>query len=269
MKLKSSYPAVVISLFAILMFCTACPRRPERQHPASNLGPPIMLPKGVTNAQSDSAAATESAVLVSVAVDGIYYVGAEPYPFDQVGEKVSPQLSGQKDSDKIVFFAGSYNLDYGVVVKLIDALRKVGVVKIGLLVDQAGSKGRNSFRVQIPAEPNPNDDLSKLKPNPLTLVASMSKDLKLRLNQDPMGEASDPTTLTQKLAGIFQQRKAVHAYQPGMETRTDVPEDERLEKTVVIKAPRSIRYVDVIHLIDAVKGAGANPIVLQVDDLSD
>ena len=46
-----------------------------------------------------------------------------------------------------------------------------------------------------------------------------------------------------------------------------MPEDERVEKTVVIKAYRACRYGNVIKLIDAVKGAGANPIVLQVDDL--
>jgi biopolymer transport protein ExbD len=54
---------------------------------------------------------------------------------------------------------------------------------------------------------------------------------------------------------------------PGMETRSDLPEDERVEKTVVIKANRSCRYGDVIKLIDAVKGTGANPIILQLDDL--
>jgi biopolymer transport protein ExbD len=54
-----------------------------------------------------------------------------------------------------------------------------------------------------------------------------------------------------------------------METRNDVSEDERVEKTVVVKAQRSTRYADVVAVIDAVKGAGANPIVLQIDDLSD
>ena len=56
-------------------------------------------------------------------------------------------------------------------------------------------------------------------------------------------------------------------YKPGMETRSDVAEDERIEKTVVIKAYRSCWYGEVIKLIDVVKGAGANPIILQVDDL--
>jgi biopolymer transport protein ExbD len=36
-----------------------------------------------------------------------------------------------------------------------------------------------------------------------------------------------------------------------------------------IKSPRSIRYGDVVKVIDAVKVAGASPIGLQIDDLSD
>jgi biopolymer transport protein ExbD len=52
-----------------------------------------------------------------------------------------------------------------------------------------------------------------------------------------------------------------------METRTDLPESQRIEKTVFVKAPRSVKYGDVVKVIDAIKGAGANPVGLQVDDL--
>jgi biopolymer transport protein ExbD len=52
-----------------------------------------------------------------------------------------------------------------------------------------------------------------------------------------------------------------------METRTDVPEQDRIERTVFIKAPRALRYEEVVKVIDAIKGAGANPVGLQVDDL--
>jgi carbamoylphosphate synthase large subunit len=62
-------------------------------------------------------------------------------------------------------------------------------------------------------------------------------------------------------------RAETRAYKPGMETRTDLPEAERIEKTVFVKAPRSIKYGDVVKVIDAIKGAGANPVGLQVDDL--
>ncbi|MFZ0062836.1 MAG: biopolymer transporter ExbD [Pyrinomonadaceae bacterium] len=123
------------------------------------------------------------------------------------------------------------------------------------------------FQADIPTQRDPNEDLSQLKPNPLTLVVSISSDLQLKLNQDGMGSVNDTAPLSSKLRQVFQQRKEQRAYKPGMETRVDVPEEERIEKTVFIKAPRGMRYEDVVKVIDAIKGAGANPVGLQVDDL--
>ncbi|MGH9904857.1 MAG: biopolymer transporter ExbD [Pyrinomonadaceae bacterium] len=123
------------------------------------------------------------------------------------------------------------------------------------------------FKADIPTQRDPNEDLSQLKPNPLTLVVSVSTDLQLKLNQEGMGSVNDTSRLVQKLLVVFQQRKEQRAYKPGMETRTDVPEQDRIEKTVFIKAPRSLRYEEVVKVIDAIKGAGANPVGLQVDDL--
>ncbi len=123
------------------------------------------------------------------------------------------------------------------------------------------------FKADIPTQRDPNEDLSKLKPNPLTLVLSISSDLQLKLNSDSMGSVNDTGPLSQKLVHVFQQRKELHAYKPGMETRSDLSEDERIEKTVFVKAPRSLQYGEVVKVIDAIKGAGANPVGLQVDDL--
>ena len=123
------------------------------------------------------------------------------------------------------------------------------------------------FQADIPTQRDPNEDLSQLKPNPLTLVVSITGDLQLKLNQDNMGSVNDTAPLSSKLRQVFQQRKEQRAYKPGMETRVDVPEEERIEKTVFIKAPRGMRYEDVVKVIDAIKGAGANPVGLQVDDL--
>jgi len=123
------------------------------------------------------------------------------------------------------------------------------------------------FQADIPTQRDPNEDLSHLKPNPLTLVVSISSDLQLKLNADSIGSVNDTSPLSQRLAQLFQQRKETRAYKPGMETRTDVPEADRIEKTVFVKAPRSLKYGDVVKVIDAIKGAGASPVGLQVDDL--
>jgi biopolymer transport protein ExbD len=123
------------------------------------------------------------------------------------------------------------------------------------------------FKADIPTQRDPNEDLSLLKPNPLTLVVSVSPDLQLKLNQDAMGSVNDTGGLSIRLQQVFQQRKELRAYKPGMETRSDLPDDERIEKTVFVKAPRSLHYGEVVKVIDAIKGAGANPVGLQVDDL--
>lgn len=123
------------------------------------------------------------------------------------------------------------------------------------------------FKADIPTQRDPNEDVSKLKPNPLTLVVSITPDFQLKLNQDPMGSVNDTGALAAKLQQTFQQRREQRAYKVGMETATNVPEDQRIEKTVFVKAPRSLKYGDVVKVIDAIKGAGANPVGLQVDDL--
>ena len=123
------------------------------------------------------------------------------------------------------------------------------------------------FKADIPTQRDPNENIQNLKPNPLTLVVSISTDLQIKLNQDAMGSVNDPSALAAKLQQVFQQRKEQRAYKVGMESRSDVPEDQRIEKTVFVKAPRALHYGDVVKVIDAIKGAGASPVGLQVDDL--
>jgi biopolymer transport protein ExbD len=54
-----------------------------------------------------------------------------------------------------------------------------------------------------------------------------------------------------------------------MENRTDLTEEDRIAKAVFVKAPRSMKYVEVVKVIDAIKGAGGNPIGIQIDDTKD
>jgi len=52
-----------------------------------------------------------------------------------------------------------------------------------------------------------------------------------------------------------------------MAARLDVPEQDRIEKTVFIKAPRSMPYGEVIRVMDGLKATGASPVGLQLDAL--
>ena len=121
------------------------------------------------------------------------------------------------------------------------------------------------FKTKIPQEPTQDD----AEPNINTLVVAINSDSTLRLNiESDMGTVREPAKLIEKLQTVFRERTKNRAYADDREFRNDLPETERIEKTVFIKAPRSIDYGSVVKVIDAVKIAGANPVSLQIDDLN-
>jgi biopolymer transport protein ExbD len=124
------------------------------------------------------------------------------------------------------------------------------------------------FMAQIPSPRPACEDLRKLTPNPHTLVVSIESDRTLKLNYDAdMGTVDDLSKLTTELVAVFDERTRNGAYRQDMINRIDLPVDVRIEKTVFIKAPRTLSYGEVAKVMDGLKGAGASPIGLQVDDL--
>jgi biopolymer transport protein ExbD len=90
----------------------------------------------------------------------------------------------------------------------------------------------------------------------------------LKLNQETgMGTIADPAALAARLTQVFDERLRNRAFADGMEERTDINESQKVERTVFLKAPRSIKYGEVAKLIDTLKGAGASPISFQLDEL--
>ncbi len=116
------------------------------------------------------------------------------------------------------------------------------------------------FEAKVPAEPKDQQDVN-VKPNPLTLVVAINKETKaVTLNNEAFGDVSDTEKLTNRLREIFKERENNGAFREGT---------NQVEKTIFIKSPKSVRYGDVVSVIDAVKFAGAEPIGLQIDDLTD
>ena len=121
------------------------------------------------------------------------------------------------------------------------------------------------FTAKLPAPP----DDRPLLPGEHTLVVTIEADRTLKLNGlEEMGTVDEPLKLVRTLADLFQQRARNRVFRAELLTRTDIPERLRLQKTVFVKAPRSIPYGEVTKIIDAIKGAGAEPIGLQLDGLN-
>jgi len=305
MKTINIYRLSAVALLAFLLFPTACfYKRPTLAKQAAAIpnlpqGIAIDFPDDLENADVDTRLLREAPVIVSIPSEQQFYLGHDLTPKDQISNKIGELLKRrQPDSDKaalqpypdpIVYLAAGTGIEYGVVVDVLNLIRKQDVTSIGLI---AGRKHKDDdspqavdqprrILVNIPALHNEKDNLSTLRPNPLTLVVSISPDLKLLLNNkespeqyEPCyglttsyGSVNDPGSLVRCLTQLFKVRREQHAYRPGFETRTDLVEDERVEKTIFVKAPRSIKYGAVVHVIDAIKGAGAYPISVQIDDL--
>jgi biopolymer transport protein ExbD len=100
-----------------------------------------------------------------------------------------------------------------------------------------------------------------------TLTITIDGDGNIALNIDSMRTLNDTSQLATKLTEAFQQRAAQRAYLPGMETRADLPDIQRIPRTVLIRGTLSARYDDVVKLIVLLKELRANPIGLQIHHL--
>ena len=108
------------------------------------------------------------------------------------------------------------------------------------------------FKALIPSEPK--SETMPTEAHPLTLVVTIDKNLQLKLNRlEEMGSVDNTGKLSRELTKIFAERAANHVGQ----------------RTIFVKAPKSIRYGEVVKVVDALKGTGAHPIGLQIDELTD
>ena len=123
------------------------------------------------------------------------------------------------------------------------------------------------FRTYAPTPPeNPDAKISAK-----TLIVSVGHDLSLQLlmGKDVAAEATvgDAGAVAARLAAEWRERKLRGDWKSELAARADLAPDERIERTVFIRAPGSLRYGEVARVIDAIKGAGAQPVGLQTDGL--
>jgi biopolymer transport protein ExbD len=112
-----------------------------------------------------------------------------------------------------------------------------------------------SFKANIPSESRNEGGVANIN----TLIVSVNSDYSLNINnQKEYGTIADPANLIGKLSQIFKERTENGVFRNG---------SNEIEKTVFIKAPRSMPYGEVTKVVDAVKSAGASPIGLQIDKL--
>ena len=123
----------------------------------------------------------------------------------------------------------------------------------------------SNFKTRIPSEPV---KMQHAETNPNTLIVFIGGDSTLMLNKETeMGTVNDPSKLIKRLKDVFDQRIVNGDVSQSFADDPNRPTNDRIERTVFIKAPRRLDYGSVARVVDAVKLAGAYPISLQIDDL--
>lgn len=121
------------------------------------------------------------------------------------------------------------------------------------------------FKARIPSEPKRDEPANE---NIDTLIVTLNANSTLMLNDERIfGDVQNSEDLVARLTKIFKERTTNGVMSQNLVLRNDLSYDQKIEKTVFIKAPRTIDYGSVAKVIDAVKISGADPISLQIDDL--
>ena len=122
-------PMVDIMLVLLIIFMVVTPFLQP--------GIAVPVPKHMANADVDPKIIRESSVVISIPNDVDYYLGKKHLRQEQLGEEVERMLEKIKnEQDRIVYIKSGVGVTYGVVVNVINEVRKVGVDKIGLVVDK-------------------------------------------------------------------------------------------------------------------------------------
>ncbi len=122
----------------------------------------------------------------------------------------------------------------------------------------------SSFKTKVPSEPTNNKAVTD---NPNTLVVTVNADSTLSLNQQSAGTTTESSVLVTLLKETFNGRITNGNVSESFGDDPDRPTSDRIERTVFIKAPKTISYGSVARVVDAAKLAGAYPISLQIDRL--
>ncbi|MEO6390950.1 MAG: biopolymer transporter ExbD, partial [Pyrinomonadaceae bacterium] len=233
---------------------------PTAASPLLPAGVSIDLPGGLANADPDPAILRELSVVVLVPNDDEIYANRGRVTLDELGHEVARLYGNQTRSSfqqaaslPPVYLVLGAGVTYDIFEKIRAILRDRGVSQLGLVVERKDrSLGR--YLIQLPAEPAGEPDVSNYKPDPLALVVMINADRRVTLNTDPAGTVDDVAGLSSRLAAILSERRNLRSFQ-------SAPEPVYL-KRVFVKTDPSVKYGDLVKVIDAVKGGGADPIAI-------
>jgi len=228
----------------------------------------VKLPEAVS-ADSDYNIEKESSMVLSLTADNKLYERQKDGKTTEnivnkgdLSQKIEKSMQDKTSDKRIVYFKADANATFENALQIFEIIRLAKIEKLGLVVlgkkdnDDPYQISSRLFEVKLPQPKNENE---MVKPNPLTLTVMLNKDGKLMLNYEDLGTISNTERLTNKLIEEFKDREKNGIFREGT---------NEIVKTVFLRVSKSVKYSDFIKLVDAVKISGAEPIGIQLDDLS-
>ena len=121
-------PMVDVMLVLLIIFMIVTPLLQQ--------GVSVNLPREMNSPDEDENIAKEDAVIVAIPDNNNFYIGKNPYPLEELGEKIKNLMKDKAPDKRIVYIKSGVDVDYGTVVQAIDVIRKQDIDKIGLVAEK-------------------------------------------------------------------------------------------------------------------------------------
>lgn len=121
-------PMVDVMLVLLIIFMIVTPLLQQ--------GVTVNLPREMNSPDEDQDINKEDAVIVAIPDNNNFYIGKNPYPLEELGEKIKNLMKDKAPDKRIVYIKSGVEVDYGTVVKAIDQVRKQDIDKVGLVADR-------------------------------------------------------------------------------------------------------------------------------------
>ena len=121
-------PMVDVMLVLLIIFMIVTPLLQQ--------GVTVNIPKEMNTPEQDAEITKDTSVVIAIPDNNNFYIGKDPYPIEELGERVKTLMKDKTAAERIVYIKAGIDVDYGTVVKAIDAIRKQEIDRIGLVADK-------------------------------------------------------------------------------------------------------------------------------------
>lgn len=129
-------PMVDIMLVLLIIFMIVTPML--------QAGVTVNIPKNMNTPEEDAEITKDTSVVIAIPDNNGFYIGKDPYPLSELGEKIKTMMQDKAPDKRIVYVKSGIDVDYGTVVQAIDTIRKQDIDKIGLVADRKKGAGGGS-----------------------------------------------------------------------------------------------------------------------------